>query len=285
MITTFLVNNDDKIILYDYSQLTLTLTSPFAIASSFLISKTLLTITLPTGLTSAPNSTCSVSTGTCARISSTVYQIANVGLSMTAYSIVMTNVLLPLINVQSASFSVVYTYNNNNVSVVEAGVVVKPFCTSPCKACDTIPTKCVNCLPSPNTLNYFNQISFNCVIVCPDGTYPDASNICQSCVSPCNKCLDSLNCVSCIASNWLYNQRCSPTCPDQYFNDSSGVCLPCVSPCNKCLTSTTCLSCTINFYSNYACVIASNCPSGTYANTTSLMCSSCTSPCANCFQT
>jgi len=41
-ITTFSVNNDDKIILYDYSQITITLSSPFTIGSSFDPSKTML---------------------------------------------------------------------------------------------------------------------------------------------------------------------------------------------------------------------------------------------------
>lgn len=94
------------------------MSSPFGLDSSFDITKTKLSVYLPSGMSSATNSTCTASFGTCLRISSTKYDISQVGLSFTNYLITMNNILLPFINGQSNSFSIVYSYNGNNVSIV-----------------------------------------------------------------------------------------------------------------------------------------------------------------------
>ena len=136
----------------------------------------------------------------------------------------MTNILLPYIATQSGSFSITLYYDNKKVSTVSTGVVIQPYCTSPCKACSGIKTKCLSCLPSPNTLEFYNPTQFSCLTVCPDGTYPDASKICQNCVSPCSTCTDVSVCLSCVANTWLAGQSCASTCPDRFYNSSNGKC-------------------------------------------------------------
>lgn len=145
-------------------------------------------------------------------------------MGLTSFSIVMTNILLPYIATQSDSFSITLHYNTKKVATVSTGVVILPFCTSPCKACSVTRTKCLSCLPNPNTLIFYNPTSFLCLNVCPDGTYPDASNICQSCISPCSTCTDAAICLSCVSNNWLSGQSCVSTCPDRFYNASNGRC-------------------------------------------------------------
>lgn len=102
--------------------------------------------------------------------------------------------------------------------------MVKPFCTSPCKACDVNQTKCLSCLPSPNTLIYYNSANFTCLGACPDGLYPDSNKICQNCVSPCSKCTDNSSCTSCVPNTWLYLTSCIDPCPNKFYKGLTGVC-------------------------------------------------------------
>ncbi len=74
----------------------------------------------------------------------------------------MSNILLPFISSQSSSFTLIFSYNGKNISYIDSNVVIRPFCTSPCKQCDTTKTKCVTCMPSPNTFKYFNKVTFKC---------------------------------------------------------------------------------------------------------------------------
>ncbi len=149
--------------------------------------------------------------------------------------------------------------------------MVKSFCLSPCKACDTINTKCLSCLPSPNTLIYYNPVLFQCLSVCPDGTYSDANKICQNCLFPCANCTSNNTCTSCAVNRWLYLTTCIDPCPDKFYK-GTGVCENCVGLCDLCLDATRCLSCKSNFYSNFSCVNETSCPTGTYGNTTTLTC-------------
>lgn len=194
----------------------------------------------------------------------------------------MTNILLPYIASQSGSFSITFSYNSDKVATISTGVVIQPYCTSPCKACSVTKTKCLSCMPSPNFLIFYNPTSFICSSICPDGTYPDGSNICQTCVSPCLTCTDAINCASCVNNTWLSGQSCVTACPDKYYKGSNGVCIACVDPCDKCQSQTQCLSCKTGYYYNFTCIPANSCPSGTYANSSTLNCEVCTSPCASC---
>lgn len=139
----------------------------------------------------------------------------------------LTNIMLPLISTQSSSFTITYLYNGKKVSTVSSNVVIKPYCTSPCKACSVSKTKCVNCLPAPNTLVYYNPTTFTCLVACLDGTYPDGTKTCQPCSTPCLTCLDTSKCLTCIANTWLHLQSCINPCPDKFYNSSLGTCLAC----------------------------------------------------------
>lgn len=93
-------------------------TSPFALGQGFDVGKTKLEIVLPVGVVAEVNATCVVSVGVCSRVTAERFSIVSVGLAMTTYSVVMNNILLPFINSQSPSFSLIYTYDGKNVSVL-----------------------------------------------------------------------------------------------------------------------------------------------------------------------
>jgi hypothetical protein len=191
--------------------------------------------------------------------------------------------MLPLISVQSPSFTITFYYNGKKVSRVSSGVVIRPYCLTPCKACTGAPNRCVNCMPLPNLLSYFDQVVQTCLNQCPSRTYPDINKVCQNCVPPCYTCDTSLDCASCVADTWLHNQRCIDPCPNEFYPGSNGRCIGCTPPCKNCRSGSDCLSCTTDFYSNFRCVPAASCPSGTYANTTTLICEPCAPPCSTCF--
>jgi hypothetical protein len=132
---------------------------------------------------------------------------------------------------------------------------------------------------------YYN---FTCLPAnsCPIGTYANSTTLnCENCISPCASCSNlGSNCTSCVSPNLFYNGNCVPTCPNNMY-PSTGNCLICTGLCSTCLNASYCLSCTSNFYFNGSCVIASSCPSGTFANLTALNCDNCTSPCATCSNT
>jgi hypothetical protein len=169
---------------------------------------------------------------------SNTLQVTSVGLGLSSFSIVMTNILLPYIASQSGSFSITLYYNSKKVATVTTGVVIQPYCTSPCKACNVTKVKCLSCLPTPNTLVFYNPTSFVCLSVCPGGTFPDGSNVCQPCVAPCSTCTDAVICLSCLNNTWLSSQSCVNPCPDMFYNGSNGICQACVDPCNKCKSQT-----------------------------------------------
>ena len=71
-------------------------------------------------------------------------------------------------------------------------------------------------------------------------------------------------------------------CQTGYYGDSNGNCTLCVAPCSTCTSVSFCLSCATNYLTNNTCVVASLCPSGTYANLTSLTCDACSANCSTC---
>lgn len=91
----------------------------------------------------------------------------------------------------------------------------------------------------------------------------------------------SSNCTSCSSPLFLYNDSCVSTCPSGMFQNGT-LCQTCVSPCLTCTGATVCLSCSTNFYTNFTCVVASLCPSGTFGNTSSLRCDPCSNNCTTC---
>jgi len=185
----------------------------------------------------------------------------------------MVNLLIPFLNPSSTSFNIKYIYNGITVASVSSGVVVLPYCTSPCQRCSTSPTICLSCLPSPNTYIIYFSLNNTCLNGCPTGYFTN-STICSICVSPCLTCSTISMCNSCVNGTWLYsgNNTCSNSCPSGFYNESSGNCTTCVSPCATCLAFSSCLSCSTNYFTNFSCVNGSLCPNGTYPNATTLKC-------------
>lgn len=89
LISTISVSNNDKIALYERSQITLTLTTPFALLSSFVASSTSILVTIPAGFTISGNSTCLASIGVCSPLSATQYLISGVGLTINNFIITL----------------------------------------------------------------------------------------------------------------------------------------------------------------------------------------------------
>lgn len=107
-ISTITVTNDKNIVLYQSSQLSLTLSTPFSLDSSFSTALTSFQIIVPAGFTINANSTCQSTSGVCSFISTTQYSIIGVGLTIINFVITMKEVQLPYFAVQSQSFSISY---------------------------------------------------------------------------------------------------------------------------------------------------------------------------------
>lgn len=204
-IVTFSVNNNDQIALYEYSNITLTVSSPFGIDSSFNSSSTQLVITPPGDFTVDNTTTCAATSGTCTNSGST-FIVQPVGRSLTGFTVLIRNIQLPFFVVASSSFIIQFQYQSKDIASVSSGVTVQPYCTSPCQRCISNRTACASCLPSPNSAIYLFTSNSSCLGSCPATYYPDTGNICQSCISPCSECLDSENCTKCITGRWLYVQ-------------------------------------------------------------------------------
>ena len=72
-------------------------------------------------------------------------------------------------------------------------------CDTNCKTCTTSATFCLSCDQSTTLkyLNITNSTTQICVSSCPNGTFPDTSQIitkCLTCISPCQKCNSSVYC-------------------------------------------------------------------------------------------
>ena len=106
-----------------------------------------------------------------------MYRVTNVGLALTNLNITMKKLTLSYYDPSSDTFKVTYTYNSKNVSVIDSGLMLSIFCTSPCQRCDINPTDCESCLPlGANTLIYFDPDQKDCLSQCDDGKYADDSN-------------------------------------------------------------------------------------------------------------
>jgi hypothetical protein len=282
-ITTFSVASNNQIVLNSASNITITLSAPFGISSTFTAALTSLLFIIPAEFTLIANSSCTSTVGTsCSLISSTSFQVVAPGVSLVSISVTFLNILLPSLSGSSSSFSIQYLYNSKQIATVNTGVVVNPYCSSPCQQCTTSPIICASCLPAPNLLILLYPPTSSCVSSCPPGYFTNGT-FCSACIAPCANCTTATLCLTCNNSTIYYalNSSCISGCPTGYYN-SSGNCTLCVAPCLTCTTATSCLSCLTNFLYNNSCVNASACPAGTYGNTTTNACESCQTPCTTC---
>lgn len=280
-ITSFSFASNNQIVLNQASNLSITLSTPFSIDSSFSSTLTKLLFTLPSEFSTLANTSCSSTVGTsCTLLNSTTFFIVAPGLSITSALVSMLNIKLPYLTAPSTSFSIQYVFNSLQVATVSSGVTVSAYCSSPCEQCSTSPSVCLSCLPAPNNYTIYYSANNSCVNVCPSGNFV-SNGTCVTCVSPCSTCTTATLCLTCTNSTIFYsvNSSCLSACPSGYYNDSNGNCSLCVSPCSTCTTSTFCLSCSINFLSNNTCVNSTVCPTGTYANSANRSCDACQSPC------
>ncbi len=111
----------------------------------------------------------------------------------------------------------------------------------------------------------------------------------------CHKtCLDCANgtksgCTSCTGEYYLWGAECVTTCPDETYSTTTdggkNLCLSCESPCETCTTKTNCTTCLFGFYTNpetNECVLAGDCPEGTYASNITRRCEYCDFSCLTC---
>lgn len=283
-ITTFSVASNNQIVLNSASNITITLSAPFDISSTFTVALTSLLFTIPAEFTLIANSSCTSTVGTsCGLISSTSFQVVAPGVSLIGITVAFLNILLPSLSGSSTSFSMQYLYSSKQIATVSTGVVVSVYCSSPCQQCTTSPIICASCLPAPNILILLYPPTSSCVSSCPPGYFTNGT-LCSACVPPCLTCTTATLCLTCNNSTIFYalNSSCISGCPTAYYN-SSGNCTLCLAPCLTCTTVSSCSSCLTNFLYNNSCVNASACPAGTYGNTTTNVCENCQAPCITCF--
>jgi len=89
LISSVIVSNNDKIALYESSQISITVTTPFSLLSAFTGSLADIVITIPSGFTISGTSTCSSSVGICSVSSASQYSISGVGLSVINFAITL----------------------------------------------------------------------------------------------------------------------------------------------------------------------------------------------------
>ena len=61
---------------------------------------------------------------------------------MTNMIVTMKKVVLPHFDPTSNSFALAYKYDSANVATLNSGIVVTPYCTSPCQRCRGTKTSC-----------------------------------------------------------------------------------------------------------------------------------------------
>ena len=144
--TSASINYDDDIALGEGSNITITLSNSFSLYSSFYPSLTTLLVTIPSGFTISDACT-ATGGGTCSKVTPAMYRVANVGLSLTNFSITMENLIPNYFDNVSDTFKVVYLYDSDNVSVLDSGLTLSVFCDPPCQRCNGSPTNCESCLP------------------------------------------------------------------------------------------------------------------------------------------
>ena len=185
-------NNDDQIALSEPSNVTLTITAPFALDSALNPSLTSLKIALPSDILPLSNTSCSSGSLSCS-LSGTNFTLLAPGLSISGLAVVLSNVLLNFATGPSSSFALQYTYNSGVVGALSSGVTVSGFCSSPCQRCNITASACLSCLPSPNPLTLHFSPNSSCLSSCPSGYFLSAST-CEVCSSNCSTCNSSLTC-------------------------------------------------------------------------------------------
>ena len=159
--------------------------------------------------------------------------------------------------------------------------------TSSCLSCYS------NTAISPSI--YFHANTSNCYILCPDGTYNDASTLtCLACDTNCLTCLNTAtNCTKCLSSSSAPYlnisgsiQICVANCLAKMYPEtliSPVTCTNCKTPCETCISQLLCLSCLSGFFylGNNSC--AASCPpEKTVANNLTNTCDNCSSICLKC---
>ena len=278
-ITTVSVNNNNNIVVLNKSNVTLTVSTPFTLQSSYLASNTQLIITIPPDFTIG--STCSSTLGTCSPANSTAYTITGIGLTVSSVVITLTNITLPYFSSTSSSFSLSYQYGSTLVAQANSGITVSVYCTPPCMQCSTSKTACLSCLPNPPTTNtfiYYDASTLTCLDSCPStGYFINTNNDCLACNVSCKTCVSSTNCSSCKATFALSNFVCVSSCPTKQYNNS-GFCTDCPAPCDTCQNATYCLTCLTGNFFNGTC--PASCPTGYYS--ASQICTLCPINCSAC---
>jgi len=112
----------------------------------------------------------------------------------------------------------------------------------------------------------------------------------KECHDTCNNCTNGTNigCINCPLFKYLYEGKCLSSCPIKTFTYEGLLprCIKCVSPCEACLGEDFCLTCAQGFFwnkENGKCVLADDCPPGTYADFDARACNKCAFECLTCY--
>lgn len=175
--------------------------------------------------------------------------------------------------------------------------------------CEYCSSNCITCVGTADNCTadggcktgyFFNNDTFECVRVCPDGTFGNAdSGFCQDCAAgcllctgdtrdECTKCGVDPNNSSAIYFKHYYLTKCMTDCPDGFYEESLGyTCQKCHESCNTCNTSATdCPDCRnvtgIVYYNlNDKCLL--KCPNGYYGDDGNNSCYVCHDYCSKCY--
>ena len=99
-------------------------------------------------------------------------------------------------------------------------------------------------------------------------------------------------CLTCRVGFYLRpDSICASSCPNRYyFNSSSNICNLCSTNCSLCFGPTECSACASSFFlfptppstTTGLCVLAPDCPLGTYGNSSTSTCARCPYDCSTC---
>jgi len=183
------VNNDNNIVLMGTSQLTFTLTSPFALTQATNTSMLYISFGVPTDFTPI-SITCILSypSAVCSNPSTQIFNLTNIGQFSTTLTVKFNATTTYF--TQSSNFDI-KLYYGTAIVLSNTALKVSSFCVNPCKQCTTVSTQCLSCLSSPQTQNstYFSSNS-SCVSSCPDQYYLISVNkTCGTCnATTCFNC-------------------------------------------------------------------------------------------------
>lgn len=148
---------------------------------------------------------------------------------------------------------------NLTLGTISGEMVCLDMCDNTCLTCNgPLNSDCLSCPASRFQHNPSNSSTFQCLVTCPKGYFPDHENMkCLPCDSSCLMCTNSTACIECDDAfpfmMGISPSLCFSNCPDMtYLDQTSMRCFNCNGNCSSCSgpSDQECTACSAGYYLN-----------------------------------